>query len=230
VTDYLLAEQERIRSLLGQWNALFRRLKVAEVLAVTDTQRRLCLMRYHICLIWSSTAFSMSERDYDKHMDVFETMIEDFAKAKVSTKRSSTFCLETAFTPMLFAITMKCRALPTRLEALRLIKVHGVVRENLWNSRVMYAVGRRLIEIEHGVALDDLGELLPGAYPCDPSEERRVHHFVAEPSSNAQLRRDGREVQVTQVHFFMRSREDSTFIHSEIIASEGAFPVAHSNE
>ncbi|KAK2594962.1 hypothetical protein QQS21_007320 [Conoideocrella luteorostrata] len=221
VSPHLLEEQQRIHALLDQWYAMFEdwRDKAGSPIEA-NTQRSFFLMRYQICRIWSSMAFSPVETDYDKHMDIFKSMIAESRRIKARPERSPTFCLETAFTPMLFSIAMKCRSLQTRLEALRLIKVHGVLRENLWECHTMHAIGRRLIEIEHGMILDHQGQpsSMPASYPGRPPEERRVQQFMAEPPSEAQANNNG--PRAIRVNFFMRTPEDTVYVHSEILASE----------
>ncbi|KAM5347759.1 hypothetical protein ACJ41O_007583 [Fusarium nematophilum] len=127
VNPRLLEEQKRAEALLVQWQVLFDKWESkATPSAVTDLQRSFLVMRHQTCQIWARMAFCPEESGYDKHVDNFKRIVEESARIEANHKRSLVFCFEMAFTPMLFSIVMKCRDLGTRLEALRLIKVHGL--------------------------------------------------------------------------------------------------------
>lgn len=225
VTPRLLEEQKRTEALLARWQVLFEKWESkTEPSAVTDLQRSFFVMRHQTCQVWTRMAFCPEESGYDKHVGSFKRIVEESARIETSRKRSLVFCFEMAFTPMLFSIVMKCRDLSTRLEALRLIKVHGVPRENLWESQIMHAIGRRLIEIEHGAILDAQGRLspMPVACPGMPPEERRVHRLIAEPSESAQAGMYEGKIRWTRVRFFMRTLQGKVFHHSELLAIDEA--------
>ncbi|RSL51375.1 hypothetical protein CEP54_011453 [Fusarium duplospermum] len=225
VNPRLLEEQKRTEALLAQWQALFDKWESrVKPSTVTELQRSFLVMRHQTCQVWARMAFCPEESGYDKHVDNFKRIVEESALVERNNNRSLVFCFEMAFTPMLFSIVMKCRDLTTRLEALRLIKVHGVPKESLWESQIMHAIGRRLIEIEHGAILDDKGQLspMPVACPGMPPEERRIHRLIAEPSEGAQAGVYGGKIRGTRVKFFMRTLEGKVFHHSELLATDEA--------
>ncbi|KAM5381862.1 hypothetical protein ACJZ2D_002852 [Fusarium nematophilum] len=203
-TSDLLEEQARIQSMLRtwKWKALFGDLDATQT--SNEISRNFLWMRFEICRIWSSMAFAAEETGYDEHIDSFRHLVEQSSRPRAAG-----------------AVT-ECRSLDVRLEALGLIKVLGVPRENLWESHAMHALGRRMIEIEHGVILDRLGQpsAIPASFPGLPPDERRVRHFVAEPEPTLQTAMDGWKMCGRRVDFFMLTAEDDIYLHSEVLANE----------
>ncbi|KAM5356687.1 hypothetical protein ACJ41O_003333 [Fusarium nematophilum] len=204
-TSDLLEEQARIQSMLRtwKWKALFGDLDATQT--SNEISRNFLWMR----LVTTSTSTaSVTWLSSPRVLELPEL--------------SPKFVFEMALTPMLFYVAMKCRSLDVRLEALGLIKVLGVPRENLWESHAMHALGRRMIEIEHGVILDRLGQpsAIPASFPGLPPDERRVRHFVAEPEPTLQTAMDGWKMCGRRVDFFMLTAEDDIYLHSEVLANE----------
>ncbi|KAK1513351.1 uncharacterized protein CCOS01_14293 [Colletotrichum costaricense] len=75
--------------------------------------------------------------------------------SNMRTIRLPRFVFELAFSPVLFFVVTERKCLEVRLSALRLIKVLGAEREGLFESQNLYALGRRKVQAEHGVILDD---------------------------------------------------------------------------
>ncbi|KAF7556429.1 hypothetical protein G7Z17_g1405 [Cylindrodendrum hubeiense] len=242
VPPELLAEQEKIVSLLDQWQVLFADFDTgltSQTTTVTknldtgqdiinDMLRWFLVMRHQICRIWSETAFSAHETRYDAYLDSFRRLI---ARAKTfdtlvtdeynTTACSPKFIFETGFMAMLFFVVTKCRCLDTRLEALRLMRILGIDQENLWGVSAIYGVVRRVIEIEHEVLLDESGQpWAPASCPGLPPDEMRVRDTLTEPNASVNTSMHGFEVRGRIVGFFMRTLDDSIYLHIEFLASK----------
>ncbi|KAH7009830.1 hypothetical protein EDB80DRAFT_750356 [Ilyonectria destructans] len=248
----LLAEQEKIKSLLEQWLVMLANFEAglastnfdAGVTSPTTTTnhfkfgedfikemlRGFLLMRHEICRIWSEMAFSADETGYDAYLDSFRWLIArtqaldtTVPDAYRMNAKSPKFIFETGVIPMLFFIAIKCRCLDTRLEALRLMKVLGIARENLWEVSTTHGVGRRVVEIEHDVLLDESGRpLAPASRPGLPPDEMRVRDTSTEPKASVHTSMRGFEVRGRIVGFFMRTLDDTIYLHTEFLASEGS--------
>ncbi|RYP78766.1 hypothetical protein DL771_000433 [Monosporascus sp. 5C6A] len=199
----LLKEQEKICYRLDQWQILFAdldtRLTSQDMPATQRCDRgeelvqsilRLgLLISCEISQIWTNMAFSVDETTYDAYLCNFRKVVELFTHLSVMTidrartaKHCPKFIFEIGFTPMLFCVATKCRDLSTRLAALSLMKLLGVRRENLWELDTAYTVARRVVEMEHTVILDELGQPLgPPLYPGLPPDEMRVRRTRTEP-------------------------------------------------
>ncbi|KAH8686408.1 hypothetical protein BGZ61DRAFT_355463 [Ilyonectria robusta] len=239
----LLAEQEKIRTLLEQWQLLSADFDVGLTSLTTATKhfklgedfikemlRGFLLMRHEICRIWSEMAFSADETGYDAYLDSFrwliaraQTLNTTVPDAYRMTTKSAKFIFETGVIPMLFFIAIKCRCLDTRLEALRLMKILGIARENLWEVSTTHGVGRRVIEIEHDVLLDESDRpSAPALRPGLPPDEMRVRDTSTEPKASVHTSMRGFEIRGRIVGFFMRTADDTIYLHTEFLASEGS--------
>ena len=99
------------------------------------------------------------------------------------------------------------------------MKVLGVDRETLWDLNTMYSVARRLIEIEHGLDLDDISvqDSLP-IYAQIPPEERRVKEVMLAPETTVQRDKNGGKNIWTQMHFIMWKPTNDLVLQSEWIS------------
>lgn len=241
VPPELLMEQEEVRHLLDEWQVLFQRLDARLSLPTTPTMenyelgmdfvqtmsRAILIVRLESCRIWLSIAFESNEMCFDSHLNGFQRVLDacsvvDAAVPKTSrtpeAKRNPQFIFETGFMPMLQSVASKCRDLGMRLEALRLLRILGVPRENLWEVDQMYAISRRVIEIEHGVQLNEFGQpTAPALYPGFPPDERRVRFTHTEPKASMFVDMNGKETHGWTVGFVMRDHQDTISVHTEFI-------------
>ncbi|KAI0007570.1 hypothetical protein F4779DRAFT_591342 [Xylariaceae sp. FL0662B] len=129
---------------------------------------------------------------------------------------ASNFIFEMGFTPLLYFITTKCRCFTTRIQALSLVKKLGVCRENLWDMPTMYCAGRRIIEIEHGVLLNEPGQpATPVCWPGLPPDENRVRDSTTKPGLVKQIDAHGREIFGRAGGFIRRKPEGDIYLQSE---------------
>ncbi|KAF4828153.1 hypothetical protein CGCTS75_v007588 [Colletotrichum tropicale] len=231
----LLSQQRRIVQSLNDWHTLFgnletRSMSTTKHSAITKTKkgflRTFSLVRYHICRIWSNIAFASSEMVFDEHFDDYQTTVEEMLKT-VETRapgRQSKFEFEMGFIAPVLFLVMKCRYLSLRLKALRCLAVLPAPREALWERDGMYAVARRMVEIEHGVVLDKHGQIPPGVEPLRPglpAKTMRVEQFVTETLDMTGRDVFGREARGTKVIFFMRAADDSVRLVPDVLPGAG---------
>ncbi|KAF6824328.1 C6 zinc finger domain protein [Colletotrichum plurivorum] len=224
-TPELLELQAAVSSSLSRWYALFEdldaRCKYAPDTRIRGAPRTYMLMRYEICRVWADTAFSADETAYDAHVDSLRRIIERASKLAESLGGAAppSFTFEGGFVPMLFFIATKCRALDVRLEALRLMSVIGSPREVMMDRGELHAIGRRVVELEHGIGLDAWGQLqLTGPESCMglPPDQMRVRQYV--PDQGIPWLCSGFQGTGPRAGFLMRTPEDAIYLHEEAMA------------
>ncbi|KAK1755947.1 hypothetical protein QBC47DRAFT_299711 [Echria macrotheca] len=135
------------------------------------------------CFIWVSTCAPANEMIFDEYLDDFQKIADmagEIAEAekradeeeKSSARAKPKFVLEMAFIPVLFFVVVKCRRLATRIAALEHMKTISPGRENLWQRSIMYSMGRRIIEMEHGIDLDDADQVAQSLDVVLPNSRR----------------------------------------------------------
>jgi len=141
-------------------------------------------MIYLVLKIWVLVCRETDEMAYDDYMDSFAEVVDlarraaeaESEKQKLASDPTprSKFVLEMGFIPVLYFVITKCRKLSLRLAALKYLPLLAPERENLWNASIMYAVARKIIEMEHG-SLDADGQAVP-------TPEGALHdHVLVEP-------------------------------------------------
>ncbi|GKT76248.1 hypothetical protein ColTof4_08671 [Colletotrichum tofieldiae] len=224
----LLMEQERILSLANQWYDMFTDLEARYKVQEISVARALMLARYRISLLWATEAFARTEMGYDGYEDEFRKMVEDTVEAAATENWASLKTrpvFEMGFITPLFFCAHRCRKLDLRLKALELIKVLAAPRESLWDKDGMYALVRRIVEIEHGMVLDNNGRPCLGvgpSYPDLPPDEARVRHFGVEFASGHQDTFFGHGARGSRIVLFMRSPSGKIYLRSEVLTDEPA--------
>lgn len=143
-------------------------------------------IRWLVCKIWVSAASHRYETSFDAYNFQFRRMIElarkDAAFIKLSgAKKPGMFKFEMGLSPLLHFVLLKCRVLRLRLEAMALLQTVASARESLWDAPIMYAIGKLIIEREHGIKVSS--QLLKGREcisPDDPlpSNDRRIKDLL----------------------------------------------------
>ncbi|XXG98173.1 hypothetical protein Hte_004494 [Hypoxylon texense] len=239
-----LADREETRSMLDKWHALFLNMDAGATLPTTPTSesynfkadtiqamsRAILLVRYEVCRIWLDVAFETDEMCYDWHLEgfrrvvglcqFFDSMVPAEARKSVANRHPK-FIFEMGFMPLLHFVATKCRDFDLRVEALRLMMILGVPRENLWEIGQIFTISRRVIEIEHDAVLDDLGRpITPVLSLSPPADERRVRFTMMEPNLFTHVNANDEEVLGWSVNFIMRDKEDAIVSRTEFIPTE----------
>ncbi|KAL7906628.1 hypothetical protein GGI35DRAFT_471137 [Trichoderma velutinum] len=150
-------------------------------------------VRWLVAQIWSSTCLAVNETEYDAHFCSFQRIIHlaNRAKMKMKTWMGTTasigepsrgiFSFTMGFGPLIHFVVLKCRYLPLRLEALVLQPAIACLRESMWDSATMSAVGRRIVEMEHGIKLDVAAAVdSPRSFPSSSPTSTSTSMSVAE--------------------------------------------------
>ncbi|KAI8963297.1 hypothetical protein F5Y11DRAFT_319882 [Daldinia sp. FL1419] len=241
VSSELLTEQKLVVNLLNEWQVLFKGLDSRSMLPTTPTtelynlgadfieamSRAILLVRYELSRIALAIAFEANEMCYDQYLSNFKRALDlcllldvtlPDGSRKPVVEREPQFIFETGFMVWLHLMATKCRVLAIRLEALRLMRILGVPRENLWEMDQMYALARRVIELEHGVILNKDGQpATPILYPGLPPDEKRVRYTNMEPKSSIYIDLNGIEKCGWTVGFVMRDERDAIVVRNEFI-------------
>ncbi|KAI0442684.1 hypothetical protein F4803DRAFT_562122 [Xylaria telfairii] len=220
VSPDLISEQDLTRTLLDDWHSNFVQL-VSKSSQSESTPLHRCYMsiRYLVCRIWVETPFDFHQTAYDKHIELFRSIVDSATALGSFDYPSQTikFTFEMGFIPFLYFVIMKCRCLETRLRALLLMKRLGASRENLWEMATMFPSAKRIIEIEHGAILTDDGYLsAEPSCPGLPPDEMRVRDSASEPLPLVQ-RVDGVERVGRLGGFFMRATDGNIYVRSEFL-------------
>lgn len=147
--------------------------------------------------IWVACCLSGSEMRYDQHNADFEDLMrvsQQLIDLRTESGPAPKFIFEMGFTPFLYFVIINCRRLDLRLEALRHILLLSYNRENLFDTRSLYSIGMRIIELEHEIHLDPSWPEYPGAGSAPlPREELRImtanltDDFETRTDSNGQM-------------------------------------------
>ncbi|KAK1836602.1 hypothetical protein QBC39DRAFT_88934 [Podospora conica] len=186
--DYTGFEEEQVAIVSGldDWAANYDILEATTPPPSKNTTPLLLMRMIYIVLkIWVLVCRETDEMAYDSHMDSFAKIV-DLARQAAETESEkrkltsdpapkSKFVLEMGFIPVLYFVVTKCRNLSLRLAALKYLPLLAPERENLWNATTMYAVAKKIVEMEHG-PLDANGQVVhipKGWHPDLDLEEPR---------------------------------------------------------
>ncbi|KAF2967305.1 hypothetical protein GQX73_g6269 [Xylaria multiplex] len=186
----ILTQYELLRE-LDIWHAEFVVFKESlESNIENDRFLRIMEIRWYVCNIWLQIA-NQDEMFCDAMIfrAQFERVVEvarEYATlgSLAVTQSPNFFKFEMGIAPLLHFVVLKCRYLELRLEAWNLLRVVGCARESLWDSIIMYAIGRRVIEREHGIELppgitnEQLEQM--GFNSALPSDEMRIRDSYLE--------------------------------------------------
>lgn len=230
VPHSLASVQQAIREALHTWQQaagdLASRSGISEH---EDAAYCNLLVKFDLCQIWTENVFDPKETSYDAYLGSFATMVrrathvgDMVLHSRALISNGPAFSFETWLMPFMYFVVMKCRHLATRLQALSLIKEHGAARENLWNVGNMYPIGRRLIEIEHDLVLDESGwpvEPVPPACLAPPPEGKRIRDLWSRPQVVKQKGPNGREVRGFPAGFVMLDDNGNIWNRVELITA-----------
>ncbi|KAJ6131203.1 C6 zinc finger domain protein [Penicillium sp. IBT 18751x] len=149
-------EQQFLNAELADWREGLLSLE-PKYYGANESMRVILEMRWLICKIWVNTCLARDEIIYDNHHSEFRCLVE-LGKRAVSSRgacktKIARFMFEMAHSPLLHFVVIKCRYLGLRLEALSLVKELSCPRQIPWDAGVSYALGRRIVEVEHGIEL-----------------------------------------------------------------------------
>ncbi|KAI9147520.1 putative lipid transporter atnI [Paramyrothecium foliicola] len=207
VPELLLEEQQQLLSDMDSYNTtagIFWSDRQDE-----DINYLLVKIKGIICQIWASNCFAHDETIYDDYFASFNEIIRLAERARAaqdrSEKRRSGFTFQMGFSPLLHFVVLKCRRLDLRLAALALQEQMSYSREVLWDAAILSAIGKRVIEIEHGIENVFIeGENMVGSIL--PSDEQRIKDSVLEEETEIITNGEGKRMTVKQAISYTKMR------------------------
>lgn len=179
VPDSLFEEQRQVIRELATWRQHYKAISKEPQTADFDIEAQIYgQMESIIGYIWAACCLASDLMMYDDHVADFEEIIrlsEQLLELRAQdAKPRPRFIFEMGFMPFLYFVIVSCRRLDLRLAALQHILLVACDRENLFDTKVLYAVGLRMVEIEHGIQLDPSWPEYPDSYaaPMPPDEVR----------------------------------------------------------
>ncbi|RDW73412.1 hypothetical protein BP6252_07319 [Coleophoma cylindrospora] len=229
----LYEEQSSVDSSLEAWQERFSSFRLKNPPSHDLVGSYLILeMKYLVSKIWLKSSFECSEMVYDRHLDKFQQLVNlaqqilpwETKRSKVTSKPK--FVFEMGYLPLLYFAVIKCRDLRIRLIALYSMKAICVHRESLWDADLLYVLGRRVIEIEHGINLETTSfEGSPDLESQLPLDEMRIRDSVV--TNDIRIRQDerGQSVSLRKVCFLVWSPGDGVDLMDEWVAIDPGCPL-----
>ncbi|KAF4817540.1 Aspercryptin biosynthesis cluster-specific transcription regulator atnN [Colletotrichum siamense] len=210
--------------------------KVCELDATVPPQESskkmaLCGMKIkaEMARIQVNTIDGEGEMRYDEWADSFRRIValgKQAAEMKVafpSERPRASFTFEQGFLSMMGFVSIKCRDLQTRLEAIDLMTKIPAPKEALLDVGTLYRVGRRGAEIEHGVLLDDgVLERNPVAMAklSFPPEDKRLIGAPIEHELDVIKNEDGTTTYRRTVHFLKKDADGVVHDQTEYLLDQ----------
>ncbi|KUI54312.1 hypothetical protein VP1G_01757 [Cytospora mali] len=210
VPRYMFEYKQNIYESLIAWHHHYRTVRISYPPDHKEMESHLYdEMKSVVGKIWVNCCLSADEMVYDEHIADFEELI--YLSEQLMNLRSTEssprpkFIFEMGFMPFLYFIVIKCRRLDLRLTALRQMPLLSHERENLFNARVLYFVGKRTIEVEHGIHLDSHPTDYPGASDAPmPPDNMRLRSIDISEETEMRKDEDGVVSEVRKVFFLFR--------------------------
>ncbi|KAG9254833.1 C6 zinc finger domain-containing protein [Emericellopsis atlantica] len=165
----------------------------------------LLLMRFLVCWIWTSIAPYREETASDTFQDEFAQIVELARHGPQDERQERKFTFGMGVSPLLHFVIIKCRHLSIRLAALESVRTMGRRRESLWDSVTMYAIGKCIIEREHGIVVTQ-GMTAPGGERL-PDDESRIRDSYLEDEVLEERDNQGNVLLRRKMFLFVRDGE-----------------------
>ncbi|KAK1461286.1 C6 zinc finger protein [Colletotrichum melonis] len=209
---------------LDAWHKAYREMKKEErYTGKEEDMIRLLDIRYLVARIalLASEKKDKGECVYDAHTDKFRAIVVLASQAEGSSEASKSSAgwatesvLELGYSSLLFMVVIRCRHLRLRLEALRLMKKLMQPERNVWERKLTWSIAKRVVEIEHNIALGDIIELDAFDTSDEGSggfvpEERRIvaMNFREPPEATVPPRK--------KVHFYLKNQKTGEIVGRE---------------
>ncbi|KAF5575150.1 C6 zinc finger domain-containing protein [Fusarium pseudocircinatum] len=212
-----------LASLLDEWDSKMNDLEQGLPASATADKYAICGMRFKhkMARIYIQQQSLHTEMWWDQHLDVFCDAVNLAEEAFLLSTTpghqripQSSFSFEMSWLPMLNFIVLKCRDLKIRHLALSWLAQLGTAKEGLFDVGTLYRVGRRLIELEHDISLDDTAEIVSTAVP---PEEKRYFAIPINHELEVISKKDGTVRYRRQAKFLRRGMEGNVIAREEYI-------------
>jgi len=162
IPERLRSDQQELIPILDGWIEQFAAFQEANPPA-TETFGLYSMMRMKalVAKIWTEASLERTETVYDGYQSMFDELVDlaghviasDAVKPGWTAKPR--FIFDMGFLPLLYFVVIKCRNLRSQVLALEHMRALSVNRENLWDSALMFSIGWRVIEREHGITQEE---------------------------------------------------------------------------
>lgn len=219
-------DKTELATLLDEWESKMDDLEGSLPPAATADKYAICGMRFKhkIANIYIQKTSSQTEMWWDQHLCLFRDAVNLAEEAfQLSTapnyQRSppSSFSFEMSWLPMLFFIVLKCRDLETRLRGLSWLGQLGPAKEGLFDVGTLYRIGRRLVELEHEISLQNTDDPVGLANTVMPPEEKRYFAIPVKHELEVIPKEDGTVSYRRQVEFLKRDPGGNVISRGEYI-------------
>jgi hypothetical protein len=219
-------DRTALASLLDEWDSKMNDLERALPPSATPDKYAICGLRFKhkMANIYIQQQSSHTEMWWDQHLDIFRDAVklaeEAFLLSTAPGHRripQSSFSFEMSWLPMLFFIVLKCRDLKIRHTALSWLGQLGPAKEGLFDVGTLYRVGRRLIELEHDISLDNTDDPVGLASAVVPPEEKRYFAIPIKHELEVISEQDGTVRYRRQVKFLTKDIEGNVIARGEHI-------------
>ncbi|KAK7444119.1 hypothetical protein CaCOL14_008422 [Colletotrichum acutatum] len=187
------------------------------------------LMRFEMAKIQIDTIGGKKETRFDKHVEGFRRTIElarrasHLRKTYPDDRPHASFTFESGFLSPMSFVSNKCRDLKLRLEALEFMVELAAPKEGFTDVGTLYRIGRRSIEVEHGISLvDGTIEKDPIALAkfSFPPEENRMFAAPIDHELYVIKNEDGTTTYRRNVSFLRRDAEGTVSSRQEYITDQ----------
>lgn len=211
IPQSLLDEQKEILDTVGPWDRYYRQLRIKHTNKDPDTFSTYVHFEIQsiIIKVWTASCLIENEMLYDNFMADFERILSltqhVIAVRATSAGTRPKFIFEMGYMPLLYFVVLSCRRLDLRLIALRHALLLACQREHLFSTRILYPVGVRVVELEHGIKLDPARPQYEGALTAPlPLDEVRIRS--ADITDEIEVRPDekGEKVEYRRVWFLVQ--------------------------
>lgn len=198
--------QSSLLASLQAWRQGFDLLGLAQQQSSDMTADVLILqMKYLVTKIWLDVCLDPTEMGYDRHTAGFQELVnlaQDILAskpAKIDPPRRPKFIFEMGFLPLMYFVVIRCRVLGIRITALRTMMALSARRENLFDSRLMRGIGRRVIELEHNIKVGQPGLVFDDL--SMPPDEMRIREAAVTADIDTRLNEHGQSMVYKRVCF-----------------------------
>ena len=231
-SEDLCAETRDLAVLLQGWDIGVSVLEAGMPRGATVDRYALCVMRMKALVagIQIARPAEYPEAWFDQHLDTFRSIIDTAEEAsrlygmaeKQGLMPRSVFSFEMGALPLLSFAVIKCRCLQTRLRGLALLPSVGPAKEGLFDVGTLYRAGRRHIELEHDISLDDYYDHCHGTGTdcCAglmPPERKRIFDVPVDHELKIISGLNGRKRYMRRVRFMMRDERGGVVSKDEYI-------------
>ena len=171
-------EQFHVLRTLGLWWKEFAALRwrlsfMSPANELDAASLRLLETRWLVSNILASTCLAGTVDAFDEYLDQFQLIVETAEHEQTARNASGLrlpgFSFDLGYLPLLYIVAIHCRNLRLRVRALVLLKDLSCARETIWDATILYATARRVIELEHGLLLNE--ERMMGTTNPYPEEQ-----------------------------------------------------------